>query len=74
MIAEGYMPLPRFLKRRGDWASAYTREELKVELRTIVYATEIGAVLVLGLLDYLYFCARRPRRRGLPPPPVQGRP
>jgi hypothetical protein len=62
-IAEGYMFLPRFLNRQGDWSSAYTREELKVELRTALYAAEIGAVAALGVLDYLFFCLRRPRKR-----------
>jgi hypothetical protein len=62
-VAEGYMALPRFLSRQGDWSSAYTREELKVELRTVLYAAEIGAVVVLGILDYLFLCLWRPRKR-----------
>jgi hypothetical protein len=62
-IAEGYMFLPRFLDRNGDWSSAYTREELAVTLRTTLYAAEIGAVFLLGILDYLFFCLRRPRKR-----------
>ena len=72
-VAEGYMLLPRFLVRQGDWASAYTREELKVTMRVTLYAVEIGAVLVLGVLDYLFFCLRRPRKRGTPPSNFQRR-
>ena len=65
-VADGYMFLPRLLNRQGDWSSASTREELKVELRALLYAAEIGAVAVLGILDYLFLCLWRPRRRGIP--------
>ena len=61
-VSEGYMFLPRFLGRRGTWSSAYTREELRVEMRTVLYAAEVGAVVLLGFLDYLLICRRRPRR------------
>ena len=61
-VAEGYMFLPRFLNRQGDWASAYTREEIRVALRATLYAAEIGAVVLLGILDYLFFCFWRPRK------------
>ena len=62
-VADGYMFLPRFLNRRGDWSSAYTREEFKVEWRAVLYAAEIGAVVVLGILDYFFLCLWRPRKR-----------
>ena len=69
-VDEGYMFLPRFLSRRGTWSSAYTREELRVEMRAVLYAAEVGAVVVLGLLDYFLICRRRPRRpRPGPPAP-----
>lgn len=61
-VGEGYMFLPRFLSRRGTWSSATTREELRVEMRTVLYAAEVGAVVVLGVLDYLLICRRRPRQ------------
>jgi hypothetical protein len=35
-------------------------------LRALLYAAEIGAVAVLGILDYLFLCLWRPRRRGIP--------
>ena len=72
--AEGYMFLPRFLDRRGHWSSAYTREELKVEMRTALYAAEIGAVIVLGILDYLFLCLWRPRKRYSARPDFRRRP
>ncbi len=72
-LAEGYMFLPRFLNRQGKWASAYTREELKLQMRTILYAAEIGAVVVLGILDYLFLCLWRPRKRGVPTSDFQRR-
>jgi hypothetical protein len=62
-VTDGYMLLPRFLSRRGDWTAASTREELKIRMRIVLYAAEIGAVAVLGVLDFLLFCLRRPHRR-----------
>jgi hypothetical protein len=63
-VNEGYMFLPRFLKRRGDWSSPLTRAERHTALRTGLYTAEIGVVIILGIGDYLIFCRWLRRRRG----------
>lgn len=62
-VNEGYMVLPRFLQRRGDWSSPLTRAERHTVLRSGLYAAESGVVLALGIGDYLIFCRWLRRRR-----------
>ena len=52
----GFMPLPRYLKARGDWTSPKTKAERRTHLNTTLFAAEIGAILLAGTFDYLVFC------------------
>ena len=60
--------LYNFLKIRGETTSARTGARVTTSLRADVYAFRIGAVIVLGVLDYLLFCVWMGRKKR---PPVQ---
>jgi len=55
--------LYNFLKIRGETTSARTGAKVTTTLRGDVYAFRIGAVIVLGVLDYLLFCVWMGRKK-----------
>lgn len=61
----GSTALYNFLKMRGEKLSERTGAAVTTTLRGSVYAYRIGAVVVLGVLDYLLFCVwlRRGKRQ-----------
>jgi len=52
-----------FLKMRGEKLSERTGATITTTLRGNVYAFRIGAVILLGILDYFLFCYRRRRQK-----------
>jgi hypothetical protein len=56
--------LYNFLKFRGERTSARTGAQVTTTLRGDAYAFRIGAVIVLGILDYLLFCIWLRRGKG----------
>jgi hypothetical protein len=62
----GYMFLPKFLKARaanGVVQDIQDRRRDYYELNQKTLGAEIAAVVVIGVLDYLFFCRRRNERR-----------
>ncbi len=57
--------LYNFLKIRGEKTSERTGATVTTTFRGNVYAFRIGAVILLGILDYLLFCSwlRRKKRQ-----------
>jgi hypothetical protein len=60
----GSMALYNFLKIRGKKLSERTGATIATTLRGNIYAFRIGAVILLGIIDYLLFCGwlRREKR------------
>jgi hypothetical protein len=62
----GYMFLPKFLKARaanGVIRDIQDRRRDYYELNQKTLGAEIGVVLAIGVLDYLFFCRRRNERK-----------
>jgi hypothetical protein len=65
VITKEFTNLISFVKNRGERVSASTGAKVTTVLRGRMFAYEAGAVILLGVCDYVLFCirVRRPRPR-----------
>jgi len=63
VINTGFLNLLSYLKNSGERMSEGTGGKVTTVMRGRMYAYEIGAVILLGLCDYVLFCVRIRRKR-----------